>query len=61
MSDLATGKVSSEDFKAFADEHLLDANDFIVISNEGRMDVTPAFIQSKIDMYKPQFVLLDSL
>ena len=61
MSDLATGKVSSEDFKAFADEHLLDANDFIVISNEGRMDVTPAFIQSKIDMYKPQFVLLDYL
>ena len=61
MSDLATGKVSSDDFKAFADEHLLDANDFIVISNEGRMDVTPAFIQSKIDMYKPQFVLLDYL
>lgn len=61
MADLATGKVSSEDFKAFADEHLLDADDFIVISNEGRMDVTPSFIQSKIDTYKPDFVLLDYL
>lgn len=61
MSDLSTGRVSKEDFAAFADEHLLDAHDFIVISNEGRMDVTPAFIQSKIDTYKPDFVLLDYL
>lgn len=61
MTELATGKVSEEDFKAFADEHLLNADDFIVISNEGRMDVTPGFIQSKIDMYKPDYVLLDYL
>ena len=61
MTDLATGKITDEDFKAFADEHLLDANDFIVVSNEGRSDVTPSLIQSKIDTYKPDFVLLDYL
>lgn len=61
MSALATGKVDDQDFKDFADEHLLNADDFIVVSNEGRMDVTPGFIQSKIDMYKPDFVLLDYL
>lgn len=61
MSALATGSVSEQDFKDFADEHLLEADDFIVVSNEGRMDVTPGFIQSKIDMYKPDFVMLDYL
>lgn len=61
MSALATGKIDDQDFKDFADEHLLEANDFIVVSNEGRMDVTPGFIQSKIDMYKPDFVMLDYL
>lgn len=59
MSSLATGKVTEEDFRAFADEHLLNADDFIVVSNEGRMDLTPAFIQSKIDTYKPDLVLND--
>lgn len=61
MSALATGQVGEQDFKDFANEHLLEADDFIVVSNEGRMDVTPGFIQSKIDMYKPDFVLLDYL
>lgn len=61
MSALATGQVGDQDFKDFADEHLLNADDFIVVSNEGRMDVTPGFIQSKIDMYKPDFVMCDYL
>ena len=59
MTDLATGDVGDEDFKDFANEHLLNADDFIVVSNEGRMDLTPAFIQSKIDTYKPDLVLND--
>ena len=61
MSNLATGKVSSEEFKSFAKKNLLDADDFIIVSNEGRLDITPDFIQSKIDMYKCDFLLLDYL
>lgn len=61
MSNLATGRVSEDEFTSFADKHLLDADDFIIVSSEGRMDITPDFIQSKIDTYKPDFLLLDYL
>lgn len=59
MTDLARGTVTSDKFEEFAGKHLLNADDMIVVSNEGLSDITPSLIQAKIDTYKPDFVLLD--
>jgi replicative DNA helicase len=61
MSGLNRGQVDMDKFIQWTHETFEDRQDFIIISNEGVSDMTPATIQSKIDQYKPDFVLIDYL
>lgn len=61
MSGLNRGQVDMQKFIQWTQDNFDDRQDFIIISNEGAMDMTPATIQSKIDQYKPDFVLIDYL
>lgn len=57
MSGMSRGEVDIDDFKKWADESL--AQDFIIVSNEGYDDVTPNFVQGKINQHRPDLVILD--
>jgi replicative DNA helicase len=59
ISDLNNGRIDQDNFREWSKKNLADSSDFIVTSNEGVGDVTPNFIQSKIDMHKPDFVIVD--
>lgn len=60
-SDLSRGEVDSDDFRTWATKKFKDANDFIVVSNQGASKVTPNTIQAKIDTHRPDIVILDYL
>lgn len=61
MSNLARGEVDSDDFRTWATKKFENANDFIVVSNQGNANVTPNTIQAKIDTHRPDIVILDYL
>lgn len=61
MSKLAVGDVDPDDFRTWGNKNLKDAPDFIVTSNEGVSVMTPNAIQAKIDLHKPDLVILDYL
>lgn len=61
ISDLSRGDVSMDDFGQFRKKTLDGANQFVVVSAEGMTEVTPNTIQAKIDMHKPDLVILDYL
>lgn len=58
-SDFARGEVDLENFREWAAANLDKRNDFIIVSNEGISDVTPAHVQGKIDQYHPDIVVCD--
>ncbi len=58
-SDFSKGDVNIDDFKAWGRKRFENKNGFILVSNEGLADVTPATVQGKIDQHKPDLVILD--
>ena len=58
-SDLSKGDINLDDFKSWGKRTTSGKNSFILISNEGTAEVTPATIQGKIDQHKPDLVILD--
>ena len=56
-SDLEIGLVNEDDFREFSKKG--NGNSFHVISHDGNEEVTPSFVQSKIDQYKPDIIVLD--
>lgn len=58
---MSAGRVSDEDFRAWADEVLKGKPPFKIISNDGGSEVNPNVIRAKIDQYKPDVVLIDYL
>ena len=61
ISSLARGEVDPDDFRTWATKKFNEANDFIVVSNQGSSTVTPLTIQAKIDTHRPDVVILDYL
>lgn len=59
VSDMSNGYVDEDTFKAWSQKRLKESPDLIIVSNEGVRDVTPNFIQSKIDQHKPDLVIFD--
>jgi replicative DNA helicase len=58
-SELATGDINIDDFKSWSNKKFENKNGFVLVSNEGMSEVTPATIQGKIDQHKPDLVILD--
>ena len=61
MSDLSRGEVDPDDFRTWATKKFENAADFVVVSNQGNANITPNYIQAKIDMHRPDVVILDYL
>lgn len=59
ISDLQRGDINEDDFRTWAKKEF--KNKFIVPSFEGVYDVTPNIIRAKIDVHKPDLVILDYL
>lgn len=58
-SDFARGAVDIDAFDDWGTKKFADKNQFILVSNEGAGEVTPAVVQAKIDQHKPDIVILD--
>ncbi|NCX16790.1 MAG: hypothetical protein EBX24_06880 [Actinobacteria bacterium] len=58
-SDLSKGDINIDDFRSWGKKKFENKNSFILISNEGTAEVTPATVQGKIDQHKPDLVILD--
>lgn len=61
MSRMQIGDIDPDDFRTWGTKSLKDLPEFIVTSNEGITSMTPNIIQGKIDMHKPDIVVLDYL
>lgn len=61
ISDLSRGDIAMDDFDTFRKKKLDKASPFVVVSSEGQTEVTPNFVQAKIDTHRPDFVILDYL
>lgn len=57
-SDLAVGDIRVDDFRTWASQTKKHKG-FTVVSHDGNNEITPAFVQSKIDQHKPSIVVLD--
>jgi len=58
-SDFSKGDINIDDFRSWSKKKFENKNNFILISNEGTAEVTPATVQGKIDQHKPDLVILD--
>ena len=58
-SDLSRGDINIDDFRSWGKKRFENKNGFILVSNEGTAEVTPATVQGKIDQHKPDLVILD--
>ena len=58
-SDLSKGEINIDDFRSWGQKKFDNKNGFVLVSNEGMSEVTPATIQGKIDQHKPDLVILD--
>lgn len=58
-SDLSRGDINLDDFKSWGTKRFSEKNSFVLVSNEGFGEVTPATVQGKIDQHKPDLVILD--
>lgn len=59
MTDLQRGSIDTDDFRSWSKKRLTDAQEFIIVSNDGVGDVTPTTIQAKIDQHRPDLVIVD--
>jgi replicative DNA helicase len=58
-SDFSRGDINLDDFGNWGKKKFEDKRGFILVSNEGMADVTPATVQAKIDQHKPDLVICD--
>ncbi len=58
-SQLQKGDINLDDFSSWATTSFKDKRGFILVSNEGTNEVTPATVQGKIDQHRPDLVILD--
>lgn len=58
-SDFSKGDINIDDFRSWTSKKFENKNSFILVSNEGNMEVTPSTVQGKIDQHKPDLVILD--
>ena len=58
-SDLSKGDINLDDFRSWGKKKFEGKNSFVLVSNEGTAEVTPATVQGKIDQHKPDLVILD--
>ena len=61
LTKMGRGDVDPDDFREWARKNLADSTDFIVVSSEGNSSITPHTIQAKIDLHRPDLVILDYL
>ena len=61
MSAFNKASFNLDEFKDWAEINLEDKPTFPIVSSFGTSEVTPAFVQSKIDQYKPDWILIDYL
>lgn len=59
ISDLSRGDIVVDDLKEWGRQRFRDKNNFVICSNEGIRNVTPNVVQAKIDIHKPDLVILD--
>lgn len=59
ISDLSRGDINMDDFRTFSKSKLNDSAKFIIVSNAGAGEVTPNTVQAKIDIHRPDVVILD--
>lgn len=57
-SDLEIGFVDEDDFREFK-KKFEQRGQFPIIAHDGNNEVTPAFVQSKVDQYKPDIIVID--
>jgi replicative DNA helicase len=61
ISDLSRGMVNIDDFREWGRRELDKSVPFTIVSNQGVSDITPNVIQAKIDLHRPDFLVLDYL
>lgn len=59
MADFSRGTVDLDEFDNWSGDYFKNKADFTVVSNEGQGVITPSLIQSKIDMHRPDMVIVD--
>lgn len=59
MSSLSRGEIDVDDFRTYGKKNISEKSDFIIISPEGIADMTPNVIQSKVDKYRPDLLIVD--
>lgn len=57
-SDLSVGDINEDDFRTWS-SGVNRSGGFQIVNHDGNNEVTPAWVQSKIDQYKPKIVVLD--
>jgi replicative DNA helicase len=59
VSDFQRGSIDIDSFRSWGKRTLDDKQRFVIVSNDGRSDVTPHVIQAKIDQHQPDLVICD--
>jgi replicative DNA helicase len=59
MSDFTRGDINMDTYDNWSADYFSNKNGFIVVSNEGQGEVTPNYIQAKIDQHRPDLVIID--
>lgn len=59
MEEFSKGSVDLDTFDNWSGDYFSNKTPFIIVSNEGVDEVTPAHIQAKIDQHRPDMVIVD--
>lgn len=59
MTDFQRGMINMDDFHSWGKRSLENKQSFIITSNDGVSDITPAMVQGKIEQYRPDLVICD--
>jgi hypothetical protein len=59
MREFSQGDVNLDKFDGWAGDYFKDKSPFVVVSSEGQGEVTPNFIQGKVDQHRPDLVIVD--
>jgi replicative DNA helicase len=59
MADFTRGQLDFDEYDNWAKDYFQTKGEFIIVSNEGQSDITPNFIQAKVDQHRPDLVIVD--